>query len=348
MSPLHPLLRHTTKQQGAKLGYLESSFLRGSQRLPFWRVQELVWKDVVKELSVLAHSDPAERTHLGHKGDVTRTSSTHTTCRQPAPPGRKTSPYLMCVSYPLQDSCRCSHLRGCCSFLYGKGYLLPLPHIPSAFHFLVQSQPSWVQCLVLNQPFSPCKTAAAFQALISQLFVLASSSCPQGCTKTFPDLMLGKLLHPEPPKITSAIIPDTSRCQLTVRCTLPFNLSRSPKYPFPLFLLQLPTNVKVKPAPRKQRIAVQAWGSGRAFWSSILSSSPPDLRPLSFLSPCSPVVQCAKTTQQEQFRSYKAQFTAGFQSAGGAAWKGQGSRGTFLDPGTFCISKSSLSCYRPV
>lgn len=200
MSPLHPLLRHTTKQQGAKLGYLESSFLRGSQRLPFWRVQELVWKDVVKELSVLAHSDPAERTHLGHKGDVTRTSSTHTTCRQPAPPGRKTSPYLMCVSYPLQDSCRCSHLRGCCSFLYGKGYLLPLPHIPSAFHFLVQSQPSWVQCLVLNQPFSPCKTAAAFQALISQLFVLASSSCPQGCTKTFPDLMLGSCYIQNLPK----------------------------------------------------------------------------------------------------------------------------------------------------
>lgn len=62
MRPLHPLLRHVAKQQGVKLswGYLESSFFRGSQRLPFWRVQKLVWKDVVKELSILAHSDPAE------------------------------------------------------------------------------------------------------------------------------------------------------------------------------------------------------------------------------------------------------------------------------------------------
>lgn len=102
----------------------------------------------------------------------------------------KTS-HPMRVSYPLQDSCRCSSIWGCCSFLYGKGYLLPLPHIPSVFLFLVQSQPSQVQCLVLNQPFSPCKTAAAFQVLVSQIFVLASSSCPQGCTKTFPDLMLG-------------------------------------------------------------------------------------------------------------------------------------------------------------
>lgn len=62
MRPLYPLLRHATKHQGVNLswGYLESSFLRGSQRLPFWRVQELVWKDIMKELSILAHSDPAE------------------------------------------------------------------------------------------------------------------------------------------------------------------------------------------------------------------------------------------------------------------------------------------------
>jgi len=74
MSLLRPLLRHVTKKQGAKpgccgaaRGYLESSFLRGSQRLPFWRVQELVRKDVVKELSVLAHSDPAERRGEAHR-----------------------------------------------------------------------------------------------------------------------------------------------------------------------------------------------------------------------------------------------------------------------------------------
>lgn len=62
MRLLYLLLRRAAKHQGVKVscGYLESSFLRRSQRLPFWRVQKLVWKDVVKELSILAHSDPAE------------------------------------------------------------------------------------------------------------------------------------------------------------------------------------------------------------------------------------------------------------------------------------------------
>lgn len=156
------------------------------------------------------------------------------------------------------------------------------------------------------------------------------------------------LLHPESPKITLVIIPDRSHCQLTVCCTLPFNLSWCPKYPFPLLLLQLPTKSRSNPHPAlvwEQRRAAQAWDNGRAFWSSVHRSAPPDLGPIAFLSPCSPVVQCTKATQQEQFRSYKAQFTAGFQSAGSAAWKGQGSKGTFLDPGTFCISKPPLSCY---
>ena len=153
MSPLCPLLRHATKQQGAKLGcrgaargYLESSFLRGSQRLPFWRVQELVRKDVVKELSVLAHSDPAERTGGAHRLRPqnrchTNLISSHNV--QAAGPTREErTSHLTHVSYPLWDSCRCSSLWGCPSFLCGKRYLLPLPYIPSVFRFLLQSQPS--------------------------------------------------------------------------------------------------------------------------------------------------------------------------------------------------------------
>lgn len=123
--------------------------------------------------------------------------------------------------------------------------------IPSVFCFLLQSQLSQVQCLVLNWDFSALKTAAAFQVLLSQPAALCTCIffLSPGLQEGIPCLDAGKLLHPETPKIAWAIVPDTSCCELIVCCTLPSNLSRLPKYPFPLFLLQLPTNVEVKLAP---------------------------------------------------------------------------------------------------
>ena len=50
-----------------------------------------------------------------------------------------------------------------------------------------------------------------------------------------------------------------------------------------------------------------------------------------------PVVRCSKAILA--FRSYKSQFTVGFQSAGSAAWKGQGLQGRFPDLGMLCTSK---------
>lgn len=40
--------------------YLEHPLLRGLQRFPFGRVHELVRKDVVQKLAVLAHTNPGE------------------------------------------------------------------------------------------------------------------------------------------------------------------------------------------------------------------------------------------------------------------------------------------------
>lgn len=116
------------------------------------------------------------------------------------------------VSYPLQKSCRCSSPWGCSSFFCGKQDLPPLPHLQSVFCFLIEIQPSRVQCLILNQDSSAHKTAAAFQVLLSQSVALCtcifflSSELHEG----IPCLSAGKLLHPEPQKIALAIIPDTS------------------------------------------------------------------------------------------------------------------------------------------
>lgn len=40
--------------------YLEHPLLRGTQRFPLGRVHELVRKDVVQKLSVLAHTNPGK------------------------------------------------------------------------------------------------------------------------------------------------------------------------------------------------------------------------------------------------------------------------------------------------
>lgn len=41
--------------------YLEGPLLGRMQRFPFGRVHELVWKNVVQKLPILAHSNPDER-----------------------------------------------------------------------------------------------------------------------------------------------------------------------------------------------------------------------------------------------------------------------------------------------
>lgn len=99
--------------------------------------------------------------------------------------------------------------------LCGKQYLLPLPHTPSVFCFL--------------------------------------------------------LLHLEPPKITLAIVPDISHCELIVCYTLPFNLPRPlcfQSIPSPYFCYDcLPmSRSNLHPAWlwEQRRTAAQAWGNGRA------------------------------------------------------------------------------------
>lgn len=121
--------------------YLESSFLGGSQRLPFWRVQELIRKDVVQELSVLAHSDPAERTGKAHRlrpqnRHHTNLISTHSV--QAAAPTReeRTSPHLTHVFHTLSRTAADAPVYGaippfsvgndiCCHFPNSICFLFP-------------------------------------------------------------------------------------------------------------------------------------------------------------------------------------------------------------------------------
>lgn len=143
--------------------------------------------------------------------------------------------------------------------------------------------------------------------------------------------MLGSCYTQKPPKLHGpSFLTHHAASSLFAARYHPISLG-FPSIPFPYFCYNcLPmsrSNLHPALLREQRKRAAQAWGNSKALGSSICSSAPPDLGPLASLSPCSPVVRCTKAILA--FRSYKAQFTVGLQSAGNAAWKGQGLQDRF-------------------